>query len=148
MKSEAPDEMIQYATDVCRKYSQIRVLSEEAEAAWRLNLEMVEESKYPAEEEMYKQQASEELAKYTAAREWINLVTTATFRIKEFRTQEVVRQHCLNRVPLKSVEFENGKRMGKTAVFYYKKIGMQQFSAAIAEEKERLNELEEKMHII
>ena len=148
MKSEAPDEMIQYATDVCRKYSRIRVLSEEAEAAWRLNLEMVEESKYPAEEEMYEQQAAEEFAKYTAAREWINLVTTATFRIKEFRAQEVVRQHCLNRIPLKSVVFENGKCMGKTAVFYYKKIGMQQFSTAISKEKERINDLEKKMQLI
>lgn len=148
MKSEAPDEMIQYATDVCRKYSQIRVLSEEAEAAWRLNLEMVEESKYPAEEEMYKQQASEELAKYTAAREWIKLVMNVTFRIKDYRAQEVVRQHCLNKMPLKSVTFENGKCMGKTAVFYYKKIGMQQFSTALSEEKERLNVLEKKMQLI
>ena len=59
MKSEAPDEMIQYATDVCRKYSRIRVLSEEAEAACRLNLVKDEESKYPAEEEIYEQQSAE-----------------------------------------------------------------------------------------
>ena len=69
MKNETSDEMIQYATDVCRKYNQIRILAEEAEAAWRLNLEMIAESKYPAEKEMYEQQAEEELAKYTAARE-------------------------------------------------------------------------------
>ena len=147
MKNEASDEMIQYATDVCRKYNQIRILAEEAEAAWRLNLEMIAESKYPTEKEMYEQQAEEELAKYTAAREWMKLVMNATFRIKEFRAQEVVRQHCLNRIPLKSVEFENGRCMVKTAVFYYKKIGKQQFSTAISEEKERLNELEKKMHI-
>ena len=108
MINETPDEMIQYATDVCRKYNQIRILAEEAEAAWRLNLEMIAESKYPAEKEMYEQQAEEELAKYTAAREWMKLVMNATFRIKEFRAQEVVRQHCLNKMPLKSVAFENG----------------------------------------
>ena len=148
MINETPDEMIQYATDVCRKYNQIRILAEEAEAAWRLNLEMIAESKYPAEKEMYEQQAEEELAKYTAAREWMKLVMNATFRIKEFRAQEVVRQHCLNKMPLKSVAFENGKCMGKTAVFYYKKIGMQQFSTAISKEKERINDLEKKMQLI
>lgn len=147
MINETPDEMIQYATDVCRKYNQIRILAEEAEAAWRLNLEMIAESKYPAEKEMYEQQAEEELAKYTATREWMKLVMNATFRIKEFRAQEVVRQHCLNKMPLKSVAFENGKCMGKTAVFYYKKIGMQQFSTAISEDKERMNDLEKKMHL-
>ena len=71
MKNEASDEMIQYATDVCRKYNQIRILAEEAEAAWRLNLEMIAESKYSTEKEMYEQQAEEELAKYTVAREWM-----------------------------------------------------------------------------
>ena len=148
MANEVSDEMIQYATDVCRKYNQIRTLAEDAEAAWRRNLEMVSESKYPVEEDMYKQEAEEGLVKYTAAREWIKLVMNVTFRIKDYRAQEVVRQHCLNKMPLKSVTFENGKCMGKTAVFYYKKIGMQQFSTALSEEKERLNVLEKKMQLI
>lgn len=74
MANEVADEMIQYATDVCRKYNQIRTLAEDAEAAWRRNLEMVAESKYPVEEDMYKQEAEEGLVKYTAAREWIKLV--------------------------------------------------------------------------
>lgn len=44
------------------------------------------------------------------------------FRIRDSKAQIVVRQHCLDRIPLKAVRFENGKHMEKTAVFYHKKI--------------------------
>ena len=86
---------------------------------------MAADSKYPGEKEMYDRQAEESLARYTALREWLKLADAAAFRIRDSKAQIVVRQHCLDRIPLKAVEFENGKHMGKTAVFYHKKIGRQ-----------------------
>lgn len=142
MRIEASEDKLQYAIEVCRKYSKVRIIAEEAEASWKRNLEMVAESKYPDEKEMYEQQAAEELAKYTAAREWLELVLGAAYNIQEFRAQEVVRQHCLNKVPLKAVVFENGRCMGKTAVFYYKKIGLTHFSEELEKLRGRLEEKE------
>lgn len=144
MRNEATEEMLDFATEVCRNYSQTKTLLEEAEASWRRNLEMAATSKYTGEKEMYDQQAADDLARYTAAKEWLKLVDGAVFRIKNSNAQAVVRQHCLNRIPLKAVEFDNGKHMGKTAVFYHKKNGLKLFSEEISGVAIRLQELEKK----
>ena len=144
MRNEATEEMLDFATEVCRKYSQTKTLLEEAEASWRRNLEMAATSKYAGEKEMYDQQAADDLARYTAAKEWLKLVDGAVFQIKNSNAQAVVRQHCLNRIPLKAVEFDNGKHMGKTAVFYHKKNGLKLFSEEISGVAIRLQELEKK----
>lgn len=144
MRNEATEEMLDFATEVCRNYSQTKTLLEEAEASWRRNLEMAATSKYAGEKEMYDQQAADDLARYTAAKEWLKLVDGAVFQIKNINAQAVVRQHCLNRIPLKAVEFDNGKHMGKTAVFYHKKNGLKLFSEEISGVAIRLQELEKK----
>lgn len=144
MRNEATEEMLDFATEVCRRYSQVKMFSEEAEASWRRNLEMAATSKYAGEKEMYDQQAADDLARYTAAKEWLKLVDGAVFQIKNSNAQAVVRQHCLNRIPLKAVEFDNGKHMGKTAVFYHKKNGLKLFSEEISGVAIRLHELEKK----
>lgn len=139
------EEMIQYATEVCGKYSTIKTLAEEAEASWKQNIEMAETSKYPAERAMYVQQAGENLAKYSAAREWMKIVMKAVFNIEQSKAREVVRQHCIERIPLKSVEFESGRCMGKTAVYYHKKAGLQQLAGLLNQEKDRMQKLEKKV---
>lgn len=144
MKGDVTGEKMEFAQEVCRKYNRTKMLAEEAEAAWRQDLEMVAESKYPTEKEMYQRQEEEDLAKYKAVREWLKLVDQAAFRVKSSKAQAVMRQHCLGGIPLKAVEFENGKHMGKTAAFYHKKVGMQQFSEELSGLKDRLQELEKK----
>lgn len=144
MRNEAAEEMLAFTTDVCRKYEQVKTIVEGAEASWKQNLEMAATSKYAGEKEMYDQQAADDLARYTAAKEWLKLVDGAVFQIKNSNAQAVVRQHCLNRIPLKAVEFDNGKHMGKTAVFYHKKNGLKLFSEEILGVAVRLQELEKK----
>ena len=144
MNGDVIEEKMEFAQEVCRKYNRTKTLAEEAEAAWRQDLEMAAESKYPAEKEMYERQEEEDLAKYKAVREWLKLVGRAAFRVKSSKAQAVIRQHCLDGIPLKAVEFENGKHMGKTAAFYHKKVGMQQFSEELSGLKDRLQELEKK----
>lgn len=85
---------------------------------WRQDLEMDADSKYPGEKDMYDQQAEENLARYTALREWLNLVDAAAFQIRDSKAQIVVRQHCLDRIPLKAVEFENGKHIFRIGGIY------------------------------
>ena len=121
MKQETAEDMLDFAKEVCQKYSRVKMLAEETQMQWRQDLEMAADSKYPGEKEMYDRQAEEGLARYTAVREWLKLADAAAFRIRDSKAQIVVRQHCLDRIPLKAVEFENGKHMGKTAVFYHKK---------------------------
>ena len=53
-----------------------------------------------------------------------------------------MRQHCLDRIPLKAVEFENGKHMGKTAVFYHKIIGLLLFSDELFSSMEQMRQVE------
>lgn len=118
MKQETEEDMLDFAKEVCQKYSRVKMLAEETQMQWRQDLEMAADSKYPGEKEMYDRQAEEGLARYTAVREWLKLADAAAFRIRDSKAQIVVRQHCLDRIPLKAVEFENGKHMGKTAVFY------------------------------
>ena len=144
MKQETEEDMLDFAKEVCQKYSRVKMLAEETQMQWRQDLEMAADSKYPGEKEMYDQQAEESLARYTAVREWLKLADAAAFRIRDSKAQIVVRQHCLNRIPLKAVEFENGKHMGKTAVFYHKKIGLQQFSEELFSSKEQMRQLEKK----
>ena len=81
---------------------------------------------------------------HTALREWLKMADAAAFRIRDSKAQIVVRQHCLDRIPLKAVEFENGKHMGKTAVFYHKKIGLKQFSEELFSNREQMRQLEKK----
>jgi HK97 family phage portal protein len=119
MKQETAEDMLDFAKEVCQKYSRVKTLAEETQMQWRQDLEMAADSKYPGEKEMYDRQAEEGLARYTAVREWLKLADAAAFRIRDSKAQIVVRQHCLDRIPLKAVEFENGKHMGKTAVFYH-----------------------------
>jgi len=142
MKQETAEDMLDFAKEVCQKYSRVKTLVEETQMQWRQDLEMAADSKYPGEKEMYDRQAEEGLARYTALREWLKLADAAAFRIRDSKAQIVVRQHCLDRIPLKAVEFENGKHMGKTAVFYHKKIGLQQFSEELFSSKEQMRQLE------
>ena len=142
MKQETAEDMLEFAKEVCQKYSRVKTLAEETQMQWRQDLEMAADSKYPGEKEMYDRQAEESLARYTAVREWLELADAAAFRIRDSKAQIVVRQHCLDRIPLKAVEFENGKHMGKTAVFYHKKIGLQQFSEELFSSKEQMRQLE------
>lgn len=144
MRNEATEEMLAFTTEVCRKYDQVKMIAEGAEASWKQNLEMAATSKYPGEKEMYDQQAADDLARYTAAKEWLKLVDGAVYQMQNSNAQAVVRQHCLNRIPLKAVEFDNGKRMGKTAVFYYKKNGLKLLSEELSDVAIRLQELEKK----
>ena len=126
-----------FAKEVCQKYSRVKMLAEETQMQWRQDLEMAADSKYPGEKEMYDRQAEESLARYTALREWLKLADAAAFRIKDSKAQIVVRQHCLDRIPLKAVEFENGKHMGKTAVFYHKKSGCSSFQKSFSPARRR-----------
>ena len=142
MKQETAEDMLDFAKEVCQKYSRVKTLAEETQVQWRRDLEMAANSQYPGEKEMYDRQAEESLARYTAVREWLELADAAAFRIRDSKAQIVVRQHCLDRIPLKAVEFENGKHMGKTAVFYHKKIGLQQFSEELFSSKEQMRQLE------
>ena len=144
MKQETAEDMLDFAKEVCQKYSRVKTLAEETQMQWRQDLEMAADSKYPGEKEMYDRQAEEGLARYTAVREWLKLADAAAFRIRDSKAQIVVRQHCLDRIPLKAVEFENGKHMGKTAVFYHKKIGLQQFSEELLSNSEQMRQLEKK----
>lgn len=128
MKQETAEDMLEFAKEVCQKYSRVKTLAEETQMQWRQDLEMAADSKYPGEKEMYDRQAEESLARYTALREWLKLADAA----------------ALDRIPLKAVEFENGKHMGKTAVFYHKKIGLQQFSEELFSSKEQMRQLEKK----
>ena len=137
MKQETEEDMLDFAKEVCQKYSRVKTLAEETQM-------QAADSKYPGEKEMYDRQAEESLARYTALREWLELADAAAFRIRDSKAQIVVRQHCLDRIPLKAVEFENGKHMGKTAVFYHKKIGLQQFSEELFSSKEQMRQLEKK----
>ena len=111
MKQETAEDMLEFAKEVCQKYSRVKTLAEETQMQWRQDLEMAADSKYPGEKEMYDRQAEESLARYTAVREWLELADAAAFRIRDSKAQIVVRQHCLDRIPLKAVEFENGKHM-------------------------------------
>ena len=68
MEREATEEMLWYTAEVCGKYREIKMLAEEAEAAWKQSLTLMAESKYPSEKEMYEREAAEELEKYESAR--------------------------------------------------------------------------------
>lgn len=99
MKQETAEDMLEFAKEVCQKYSRVKTLAEETQMQWRQNLEMAADSKYPGEKEMYDRQAEESLARYTAVREWLELADAAAFRIRDSKAQIVVRQHCLDRIP-------------------------------------------------
>lgn len=118
MKQETAEDMLDFAKEVCQKYSRVKTLAEETQVQWRRDLEMAADSKYPGEKEMYDRQAEESLARYTAVREWLELADAAAFRIRDSKAQIVVRQHCLDRIPLKAVEFENGKHIFRIGGIY------------------------------
>ena len=109
MKQETAEDMLEFAKETCQKYSSVKTLAEETQMQWRQDLEMAADSKYPGEKDMYDKQAEEDLARYTALREWLNLVDVAAFQIRDSKAQIVVRQHCLDRIPLKAVEKSSAK---------------------------------------
>ena len=137
MKQETEEDMLDFAKEVCQKYSRVKTLAEETQVQWRQDLEMAADSKYPGEKEMYDRQAEESLARYTAVREWLELADAAAFRIRDSKAQIVVRQHCLDQIPLKAVEFENGKHMGKQPSFIIKKSGCSSFRKSFSPARSR-----------
>lgn len=68
MEREATEEMLRYTAEVCGKYREIKMLAEEAEAAWKQSLGTDGGIKVPSEKEMYEREAAEELEKYESAR--------------------------------------------------------------------------------
>ena len=85
MKQETAEDMLEFAKEICQKYSRVKTLAEETQMQWRQDLEMAADSKYPGEKDMYDKQAEEDLARYTALREWLNLVDVAAFQIRDRR---------------------------------------------------------------
>ena len=79
MKQETEEDMLDFAKEVCQKYSRVKMLAEETQMRWRQDLEMAADSKYPGEKEMYDRQAEESLARYTALREWLKLADARRF---------------------------------------------------------------------
>ena len=57
MKQETEEDMLDFAKEVCQKYSRVKMLVEETQMQWRQDLEMAADSKYPGEKEMYDQQS-------------------------------------------------------------------------------------------
>lgn len=146
MKIEVSEDKLKYAMEVCRKYSQIRIIAEEAEASWKQNLEMVAESKYPDEKEMYEQQAAEDLAKYTAAREWLELVNVTVAKIHEQKARMVIRQNCLAGSTMKSIMMDNREKryMSRSTATRYKKAGLSEMAMLLSPIQSRLWQLEKK----
>ena len=141
------EEMIRYATEVCRKYSTIKTLAEESETSWKQNVEMAETSKYPAEKAMYVQQAGEELAKYNAAQEWMKIVDTTVLKIRDTKTRLVLRQNCLAGATMKSILLDKKAKtyMSRATATRHKKKGLEQMALLLPAVSERLNKLERKI---
>lgn len=51
MKQETAEDMLDFAKEVCQKYSRVKTLAEETQVQWRQDLEMAADSKYPGEKE-------------------------------------------------------------------------------------------------
>lgn len=141
------EEMIRYVTEVCKKYSTIKTLAEEAEASWKQNIEMAETSKYPAERAMYVQQAGEELARYNAAQEWMKIVDTTVLKIRDTKTRLVLRQNCLAGATMKSILLDKKSKtyMSRSTATRHKKKGLVQMASLLPAVSERLNKLEKKI---
>ena len=141
------EETIRYVTEVCKKYSTIKTLAEEAEASWKQNIEMAETSKYPAERAMYVQQAGEELARYNAAQEWIKIVDTTVLKIRDTKTRLVLRQNCLAGATMKSILLDKKSKtyMSRSTATRHKKKGLVQMASLLPAVSERLNKLEKKI---
>lgn len=141
------EEMIQYATEVCGKYSTIKTLAEEAEISWKQNIEMAETSKYPAERAMYVQQAGEDLTKYNAAREWMKIVDAVVLKIRDTKTRLVLRQNCLAGATMKSILLDKKSKtyMSRSTATRHKKRGLEQMAALLPAVSEHLNRLEKEI---
>ena len=141
------EEMILYVTEVCKKYSTIKTLAEEAEASWKQNIEMAETSKYPAERAMYVQQAGEELAKYNAAQEWMKIVDTTVLKIRDTKTRLVLRQNCLAGATMKSILLDKKTQtyISRSSATRHKKKGLEQMAVLLPAVSDRLNKLEKKL---
>lgn len=141
------EEMILYVTEVCKKYSTIKTLAEEAEASWKQNIEMAETSKYPAERAMYVQQAGEELAKYNAAQEWMKIVDATVLKIRDMKTRLVLRQNCLAGATMKSILLDKKTKtyMSRSTATRHKKKGLEQMAVLLPAVSDRLNKLEKKL---
>ncbi len=148
MKQEVTPEMLQYAVDVCEKYRKIRTLSEEAEGAWKQSLALVAGSKYPGEKEMYECEAAEEMAKYTAARNWLKLVNATVSKVKGEKARLVLKQNCLEGVTMKAVVIDKkaGTYMSRSTATRYKKKGLEEFSRLLMPLRIRLEEAEKNIY--
>lgn len=148
MRNEATEEMLDFATEVCRRYSQVKMFSEEAEASWRRNLEMAATSKYAGEKEMYDQQAADDLARYTAAKEWLKLVDSTVAKVREKKSRLVLKQNCFAGATMKSILLDKkaGIYMSRSTATRYKKKGLNELAILLLPLQDRLKEAEKKIH--
>ena len=147
MKNEVTDEMLAFTAEVCRKYEQVKTMAEGAETSWKQNLEMAATSKYPGEKEMYDQQAADDLAKYTAAKEWLKLVDGAVAKVREKKARLVLKQNCLAGATMKSILLDKkaGTYMSRSTATRYKKRGLTELAILLASMQDTLEEAEKKI---
>lgn len=148
MKNEVTEEMLAFTTEVCRKYEQVKTIAEEAEASWKQNLEMAATSKYPGEKEMYDQQAADDLARYTAAKEWLKLVDGAEAKVREKKARLVLKQNCFAGATMKSIllDKKTGTYMSRSTATRYKKRGLTELAIHLIPMQDALEEAERKIH--
>lgn len=148
MKNDATGEMLAFTTEVCRKYEQVKTIAEGAEASWKQNLEMVATAKYPGEKEMYDQQAADDLARYTAAKEWLKLVDGAVAKVREKKARLVLKQNCLADATMKSILIDKkaGIYMSRSTATRYKKRGLTELAVHLASVQDGLEKAEKKIH--
>ena len=148
MEREATEEMLRYTAEVCGKYREIKMLAEEAEAAWKQSLALMAESKYPSEKEMYEREAAEELEKYESARSWMKLVNATVSKVKEEKARLVLKQNCLEGATMKAVLVDKKAEiyMSRSTATRYKKNGLAELSCRLVPLQSRLEELEKNIY--
>lgn len=148
MEREATEEMLRYTAEVCGKYREIKMLAEEAEAAWKQSLALMAESKYPSEKEMYEREAAEELEKYESARSWMKLVNATVSKVKEEKARLVLKQNCLEGATMKAVLVDKKAEiyMSRSTATRYKKKGLVELSCRLVPLQSRLEEMEKNIY--
>ena len=148
MEREVTEEMLRYTVEVCGKYREIKMLAEEAEAAWKQSLALMAESKYPSEKEMYEREAAEELEKYESARSWMKLVNATVSKVKEEKARLVLKQNCLEGATMKAVLVDKKAEiyMSRSTATRYKKKGLAELSGRLVPLQSRLEELEKNIY--
>lgn len=144
MSKREGGEMFLYAVDICRKYTQIKIIEKEAEASWRANLEEAAGAKYPSEKEMYDIQAEEAFSKYAAAREWLRLVDTAVSKVHGEKVRAVLKQNCIAGTAMKAIVVHDKpvKYLSRSTATRYKKTGLEELSVLLAPVRSRLEKAE------